>query len=72
MTVAHLVFALGTTAYILLAIRWEERDLVAFHPEYGEYRQRVPMLIPRRRAAASPLSAQPSRDASKVVIAEVH
>src|SRR4051812_43690388 len=33
MTVAHLVFALGTTLYILLALRWEERDLVAFLPE---------------------------------------
>ena len=46
MTVAHLVFALMTTAYILVAIRLEERDLVAFHPEYAEYRRRVPMLVP--------------------------
>lgn len=48
MTIAHLVFALMTTLYILLAIRWEERDLVASHPEYAEYRRRVPMLIPAR------------------------
>lgn len=54
MTVAHLVFALGSTAYILMAIRWEERDLVTFHPEYEAYRQRVPMLIPGCRAAAKP------------------
>jgi protein-S-isoprenylcysteine O-methyltransferase Ste14 len=47
MTVAHLVFALATTAYILIAIRFEERDLVAAHPEYADYRRRVPMLIPR-------------------------
>jgi protein-S-isoprenylcysteine O-methyltransferase Ste14 len=46
MTVAHLVFALATTAYILLAIQLEERDLMRAHPEYGEYRGRVPMVIP--------------------------
>jgi protein-S-isoprenylcysteine O-methyltransferase Ste14 len=46
MTVAHLVFALATSTYILIAIRLEERDLVAAHPEYEEYRRRVPMLLP--------------------------
>jgi len=46
MTAAHLVFALGMTAYILVAIRHEERDLVEAHPGYAEYRRRVPMLIP--------------------------
>jgi hypothetical protein len=29
------------------AIQLEERDLVAAHPEYAEYRRRVPMLVPR-------------------------
>jgi len=47
MTAAHLFFAVMTTAYILIAIQLEERDLVKVHPEYREYRQRVPMLVPR-------------------------
>ena len=46
MTVAHLVFAIATSAYILIAIRLEERDLLAEHPEYARYRERVPMLVP--------------------------
>jgi protein-S-isoprenylcysteine O-methyltransferase Ste14 len=48
MTVAHLVFAAATTIYILIAIRFEERDLVdAFGNDYVAYRQRTPMLVPR-------------------------
>jgi len=48
MTVTHFVFALTTTLYILMAIQWEEKDLVAFHGKaYQEYRRHVPMLIPR-------------------------
>ena len=48
MTIAHLVFAVGTTAYILIAIQLEERDLVAaFGDTYVEYRRGTPMLIPR-------------------------
>jgi len=57
MTVAHLIFALATTAYILIAIRLEERDLVsAFGNVYLDYRARTPMLIPRlwRRAGRLP------------------
>jgi methanethiol S-methyltransferase len=47
MTVAHLVFAVVTTAYIVTAIQFEERDLVAEHPgSYEGYRRRVPMLVP--------------------------
>jgi protein-S-isoprenylcysteine O-methyltransferase Ste14 len=48
MTVAHLVFALVTTAYILIAIRWEEHDLEsAFGEVYVEYKSRTPMIVPR-------------------------
>jgi protein-S-isoprenylcysteine O-methyltransferase Ste14 len=47
MTVAHLVFALATTAYILIAIQLEERDLVHFYgAKYRDYRERVSMLMP--------------------------
>ena len=46
-----------TSAYILAAIRWEERDLVAAHPEYAAYRRRVPMLLPRLRVSPPPRTA---------------
>ena len=47
MTVTHLVFALITTAYILVGIQLEERDLMNMHGSaYADYRRQVPMLIP--------------------------
>lgn len=50
MTVGHLLLAVGTSLYMLIAIRYEERDLVAFHgAQYEDYRGRVGMLTPRFR-----------------------
>lgn len=47
MTLGHLVFSLATTGYILLAIQWEERDLIRFYGEgYTHYRERTSMLLP--------------------------
>ncbi len=47
MSVGHALFAAGCTAYILLGIQLEERDLVgAFGEPYCRYQERVPMLIP--------------------------
>ena len=53
MTLAHLAFAIATSAYILIAIQLEERDLLDAHPEYRQYRKHVPMIVPffRKRPA---------------------
>jgi protein-S-isoprenylcysteine O-methyltransferase Ste14 len=66
MTGAHLLFAVLTSAYILTAIRWEERDLIVVHgSKYQDYQSRVPKLIPSfapyrvsdKRIAQAPRSA---------------
>lgn len=70
MGAAHLVFALATTAYILCAIRLEERDLVHYLGEpYADYRRRVPMLVPRfsSRSAGEPEPGQIAGDARSAI-----
>lgn len=53
MTYGHLLLALGMSVYMLIAIRYEERDLVGlFGKDYEEYRGRVGMLTPRMRRQA--------------------
>jgi len=50
MTLAHLVFAIGSTGYVVIGAMLEERDLIAhFGDRYRAYKAQVPMLIPRLR-----------------------
>ena len=48
MTVGHLIFAIATTIYIIVAVKFlEEKDLRNYiGKEYEEYQKKVPMLIP--------------------------
>ena len=67
MTWTHLAFAAITTAYILVAIQLEERDLMAEHPDYRRYRQLVPMLIPSFRRGQTAAVAKPMTPAPATV-----
>jgi methanethiol S-methyltransferase len=63
MTLTHVVFALGLTTYIVIAIPFEERNLIQYHGKnYADYRRRVPMLIPDiGKRGGKPREETPSR-----------
>ncbi len=63
MTVTHLVFAVMTSAYMLMAIRWEEKDLLIIHGEhYARYRESVPMLMPSTTGYTMPTAKKTLRE----------
>jgi protein-S-isoprenylcysteine O-methyltransferase Ste14 len=69
MSAGHLLFAAVTSAYILLGIWFEERDLVAqFGQRYRDYREQVGMLLPRglRRDTAADDARRKDRPAAGV------
>ena len=59
MTVGHMLFAMVTTAYIVVGILLEERDMVdLFGDDYRRYRDRVSMLVPWRKSARPVVSGK--------------
>jgi protein-S-isoprenylcysteine O-methyltransferase Ste14 len=49
MSAGHLLFALASIAYVVVAVRFEERDLTAALPPYRDYAARTPRFVPRPR-----------------------
>lgn len=57
MSYGHLLLSIGMSIYMLIAISYEEKDLIShFGREYEEYRTRVGMLLPGIGRRAPPSS----------------
>jgi protein-S-isoprenylcysteine O-methyltransferase Ste14 len=66
MTAGRLVFALESSAYILIGIAFEERDLLQqFGERYRRYRAEVGMLVPRRGREVRPVGPPASETRSR-------
>jgi protein-S-isoprenylcysteine O-methyltransferase Ste14 len=61
MTAGHLLFALSSCGYIIVAVRLEERDLTAALPEYRDYAAVTPRFVPRATSRATGTRADGSR-----------
>jgi len=66
MSLGHLFFAVMTTLYMILAIQFEERDLLKAHGEqYDQYRKSVSMLLPLSFGRRKPDGAEQTEKAAK-------